>query len=235
MKILIGDTRSRENIEVLQRRRWGRMFVAEKPTPTMYEPWGFDNLAFKSWQDADFHCGLTIDDWCILWDAAHYEDRLQAAYESVCDPYIAIVPDIPGSPHSLEWSLSWMSDLPRDWPWYLAVQDGMTHQRVAEVAHLFQGLFLGGSDAFKLTAYGWAKLAHACGKKFHYGRAGTRRKVHHAHAVGADSLDSSYPLWTKPRFRQFQHWIDGLGLQSDLELIATCAPQPASELREDAL
>lgn len=46
----------------------------------------------------------------------------------------------------------------------------------------------------------WGRIcvvAHRHLKPFHYGRAGTLRKLQHAFAIGANSLDSSFPLWTK--------------------------------------
>ena len=217
MLILIGDTRSHVSVATLQARRWGRMCVANRPDPYPYEPWGFDCRAFKAWQDAGFPVGLAQDNWCILWGAEEFERWLEVCRAISMPPKVAVVPDIPGSAESLEWSVMWRSQLPNDWPWYLPVQDGMRMGHVMNVIHLFDGLFLGGTDRFKLTAQVWSDAAHFAGKKFHYGRAGTRRKLHHAHAVGADSLDSSYPLWTKRRFWQFQQWVDGLELLNPFE------------------
>jgi len=189
------------------------MYVRTGPKPYPYEPWGFDCRAFKAWQDAGFPVGLTQNDWSVLWDSVDFENWLEVCRTVPMPPKIAVVPDIPGSAESLQWSLRWRSRLPNDWPWYLSVQDGMSVGHVLSVAHLFDGIFLGGTDRFKLTAQVWCDLAHFCGKKFHYARAGTRSKLQHAYAIGADSLDSSYPLWTKRRFWQFGQWVDGLGLQ----------------------
>jgi hypothetical protein len=100
--------------------------------------------------------------------------------------------------------VNWLKRLPSSWPWYLAVQDGMTPDAVLEVVHLFAGIFLGGTDRFKLTAYRWSRLARFADKAFHYGRAGTLRKIRHAYAVEADSLDSNFPLWTVDRMRVFR-------------------------------
>jgi len=135
---------------------------------------------------------------------------------------VAIVPDIPGSCYSLGWSLDWIAELRKaaEWPWYLAVQDGMEIEKVRDVLHLFDGIFLGGTDKFKLQAYRWLKLAHSFQKKFHYGRAGTSTKLKHAMKIEADSLDSSYPLWTKQRFKEFAElWKFGDG-QERIEAFA---------------
>jgi hypothetical protein len=44
--VMFGDTRSRENIQLLSMRNWGRMFATQSPTPFPFERWGFDNGAY---------------------------------------------------------------------------------------------------------------------------------------------------------------------------------------------
>jgi hypothetical protein len=214
--VMFGDTRSEYNKAILRERGWGRMFASQRPTPFPFEKWGFDNGAFQAWLDAGYPVNLTVDDWCVLFDVQKFEKRLAKAQNADCDPYLAVVPDIPASRASLTYSVEWRRDLMNCWPWYLAVQDGMEFGEVENVLHMFAGIFLGGSDAFKLTAYHWAKLAHKHHRKFHYGRAGTLKKVQHAFAIQADSLDSNFPLWTKARTRQLCATWDGLGLQQEM-------------------
>ena len=191
MLIIVGDTRSRAMIEVIKRQGFGRMWIASLPTPFNGEPWGFDNGAYAWWtQGKEF-------------DETAFSIRLQAAI-SVGKPYLAIVPDIvAGGSKSLFYSLGWMSRLPKKWPWYLAVQDGMKEATVAKYLYIFDGLFLGGTDKFKATAQKWCDIAHEQHKPFHYGRAGTLRKLQHAFNVGADSCDSAFPLWTMERMVRF--------------------------------
>jgi len=93
----------------------------------------------------------------------------------------------------------------------------MSYEAVEKASYLFDGIFLGGTDKFKLKAFSWKELAARNRLKFHYGRAGTRRKLQHAHEIQADSLDSSFPLWTKERMKLFSLWVEGLGLQTRLE------------------
>lgn len=211
MQVFVGDTRG-QGVGFLQEQGWGRMFASDRSIPQLYpyEPWAFDNGAFKTWAGANYQRDLTIDDWVILFDVEKFKKRLAAALKVNSDPCVAVVPDIPGSKHSLEYSLSWLPELPSYWRWYLAVQDGMTHKEVLKVASLFNGIFLGGTDRFKLTAYGWCRLAHFCDKKFHYGRAGTLRKIRHAWKVEADSLDSNFPLWTKQRMVELRDELKAL-------------------------
>lgn len=171
---------------------WGRMFAGTRPTPYSFEPWGFDNGAYVAWKSGQ------------PFPESKFLRRLEIAMKVPMDPIIAVCPDqVTEGIKSLEFSLQWIGRLPNEWPWYLAVQDGMDHDSVADVIHLFSGIFLGGSDKFKFTAYGWSKLAHMAGKKFHYGRAGTLRKLRHAHAVDSDSCDSAFPLWTSERMEIF--------------------------------
>jgi hypothetical protein len=193
MKVFVGDTRSYENIRTLQRLRWGRIHI--KP-PKLFnrEMWAFDNGAYGYWVRGE------------AFDESKYRQNLDAAYR-LRAPYLSVVPDIVAQGlKSLDYSLEWMQKLPDDWPWYLAVQDGMTYRDVEGVIRGgFKGLFLGGTDKFKKqTAWRWCEMAHEFGLRFHYGRAGTLKKVRHAKQIGADSIDSSFPLWERTRWQRFQ-------------------------------
>lgn len=192
MKILLGDTRARTLVAQIRERGWGRMFAERHPTPWDGEPWGFDNGAFGAWLNQR------------PFPADQFLSRLDRALNRDVVPYIAVVPDLVAEGlRSLEFSLGWVERLPTGWPWYLAVQDGMSPRDVAPELVNFRGIFLGGTVRFKSTAARWRELAHSYGLKFHYARAGTPNRIQHALAVGADSLDSSFPLWTNVRFQEF--------------------------------
>lgn len=165
------------------------MVIGTRIQPYRWEPWAFDNGAYTDWtQGREF-------------DGDAYLRRLEKA-ETIGEPLFAVVPDkVAGGLESLERSLAWLDRIPDYWSRYLVVQDGMTEADVSAVIHLFEGLFLGGSDRFKGTAIRWAKLAHANCKFFHYGRAGTLRKIQHAIASDCDSFDSAFPLWSVERFK----------------------------------
>ena len=206
MRILLGETRSSANLTILQKRGWGRMFVTRTPTPYPYELWGFDNGAFGAFLRGE------------SFPTQVFEKRLEAAMNVNSEPYLAVTPDIVANGcESLEFSLEWRKKLPNGWPWYLAVQDGMELTEVEDSLHLFTGIFLGGSDKFKSTAYRWAQLAHKHRKNFHYGRASTPKKLAHAHRVNADSCDTSFPLWTNDRMRTFGYAVTNLGNQQILQ------------------
>jgi hypothetical protein len=199
--VLLGETRSLRNIELLRSKGWGRMFVVNRPTPYEGEPWGFDNGAFVCWQKQ------------VPWDARDFQRRLDDAIV-LPRPYIAVTPDIvAGGLHSLDFSLRWLPNLPKSWPWYLAVQDDMAVEDIRSVVGRFHGIFLGGSNKFKATAYRWRTLAHSLGLKFHYGRAGTPKKMRSAYKVKADSLDSAFPLWSNERLASFTAAWDCLQTQ----------------------
>lgn len=209
MIVLIGETCSAKNIATLKENGWGRMFVVRRPSPFPYEPWGFDNQAFKAWQDG------------TPWDEANFLRRLEVAQSVNSDPYLAVTPDIVAAGcTSLHFSTAWRMRL-RDveFPWYLAVQDGMTVADVEPLLHLYDGIFLGGSDKFKPTAWRWCALAHKYQLKFHYGRASTPSKLVSAYKIGADSCDSSFPLWTTDRMKTFVWRWQGLSHQQTLEYV----------------
>lgn len=187
------------------------MFATAPPSPFQGEEWGFDNGAFDAYSHNK------------PFDTDRFLRRLEVA-QQCGTPLVAVTPDIVAAgTRSLEFSWEWMASklLPADWPWYLAVQDGMTRRNVEDyIRGGWAGLFLGGTNRFKQqTAWQWCELAHEFGLKFHYGRAGTLRKLDHAKRIGADSLDSTFPLWTKERLAVFiEHFHDDR--QQPLSIVA---------------
>lgn len=193
--VLLGETRSQRNVDALRARCWGRMFVTSRPTPYEGEPWGFDNGAFVAWCKGEGFPEI------------RFLRRLDVAID-IGIPHMAVAPDIvAGGLHSLDFSLKWIDKLPT-WPWYLAVQDGMTPLDVIPVLPRFAGIFMGGSDSFKAAAWKWCAFAHDHGKPFHYARAGTLNKLEAAMKMRADSLDSAFPLWTTARMTRFMRQYD---------------------------
>jgi hypothetical protein len=184
----------------MQQRGWGRMFVVRRITPYPGEPWGFDNGAFVAWRLGQ------------PWPEQDWLRRLEAAVKIDPAPQLAIVPDVVGSTESLPVSLRWIRQLrggpAGGWPWYLALQDGMTPAGVERVMHLFDGLFLGGTDRFKREAAVWAALARSRGLAFHYGRASTFERLEHALEIGATSADTTNFMWTTKKWARLLDWWD---------------------------
>lgn len=209
MKVFVGETRDQAYIARMKMLGWGRMWTVAKVALYPGEDWAFDNGAY-AWftQGVDFK-----------------EDVFKRRVDALVDrqlpaPYLAVLPDIVGGGvRSLDFSMSWLDRLPTDWPWYLAVQDGCSTGDVDTLCELLpndeasgineriSGLFLGGTDKFKCTSIQWAELAHKHGLPFHYGRAGTLKKVRAARISKADSLDSSFPLWERGRFKAFERFL----------------------------
>jgi len=219
MQVLIGDSGGERIKRICQQHGIGRMLAQNWPQLYENEPYGFDNGAWGFFQKGEELCHYETENGEVI---GKFLTRLNRAMGIGWPPYMAILPDIVGGgDRSLEVSLSWVGKLP-DWPWYLAVQDGMTVAKVIDSIHLVDGIFLGGTDAYKQFAGYWRKLAHHFKKRFHYGRAGTMSKLAHAIAVGADSLDSAFPLWTKDRLWSF---IQALG-QQRFDGLTVFAPHP---------
>ena len=173
------------------------MWSRDRPNLANGEHWAWDNGAYSWWvNDLAFHDVFFLK---RLW-----RDYLVGV------PYLAACPDKPAEGlESLEFSLWWISRLPRAWPWYLVVQDGMGPGDVEEHLPLFKGLFLGGTNEFKKRADIWCGLAHRHGRLFHYGRCGTIDKVYHAKRIGADSIDSSTPVQNPHKLDAFIDAVSG--------------------------
>jgi hypothetical protein len=193
--LFTGETRSRRYITRLRANGWGRLFVA-RPTPKPGEPWALDNGAFKSWKDGK------------PWSAAAFLRSVEVAV-TLPKPMVAVLPDVVGGGvASLRHSMRWRAVLP-DLPWFVAVQDGMTRADVEPVLSEVDGIFLGGTDAFKGTAPTWCDLAHEHGKRFHFARVSTENRLRAALECGADSADSSQMLWSDEEFAKFERrWFD---------------------------
>ena len=197
MIAFLGLTRSREFLSEMQRRNIGRFLVrGNVRLQDLYpgERWGFDNGAFMDWK-----AGGEFDEVGFLEDVGRVT-------ESGRRPYLAVLPDLPTKGReSLEFSMAWAPRLPREWSWYLAVQDGQSEEEVKEAAAgpLVSGLFIGGSNEFKATAQKWAALAHNLGMPCHFGRASTPRKMRAAQEAGCDSFDTTQPLWDRGKFAAF--------------------------------
>jgi hypothetical protein len=204
MIVLVGDTRSHKNVALLKGLGWGRMRVTNMTRPFEGEPWALDNGAFGAWRN-----NRPFDD-------VGFRKRVAKAL-TMPAPFMCVLPDIvAGGLKSLALSIRWLDELPVELPWYLVVQDGMTPADVEPHLVRVAGLFLGGTDAFKPTARQWADLAHAHGKLFHFGRAGSVPKIEMALASGCDSLDSCFPLWTNERMGLFERLLSG-GTLTDAE------------------
>lgn len=190
---MVGSTRSRKLVARLRELGWGRVFVG-KPTPYPGEPWALDNGAFAAWKSGK------------KFSAPDFAKHAHAV--ASLRPIFGVLPDVVGGgEESIKLSASWIYSLPESIPWYLAVQDGMTEKMVGPVLEHVSGIFLGGTTEFKSTAPRWSELAHGSGKRFHYARVSTPQHIRRAYDCGADSCDSTQPLWSENEWRKFERAV----------------------------
>ena len=190
---MVGSTRSRKLVARIRELGWGRVFCG-RPTPYHGEPWALDNGAFAAWKSGK------------AFSAESFAKR--AREWAPMAPTFGVLPDVVGGGMaSLDLSCHWLPKLVGLMPWYLAVQDGMTPRAVEPYLSGIAGVFLGGTTAFKATAFDWSEMAHSKGLRFHYARVSTSISVRRAFACGADSCDSTQPLWSSAKWRTFERVV----------------------------
>lgn len=184
-------------------RGWGEMTVRGDVLPAKRSPWAFDNGAYRDWKaDKPFN-------------GPKFLAALGKVATSRPAPDFVVLPDIPtGGEESLHFSLLWYRKawhLLKGQRCYLAVQDGMEPRDVAWLlGRRVAGIFVGGSNEWKLaTGAGWVEFAHRCGCPCHIGRVGTPTKVRWALRIGADSIDSAFPIMAKRNLWRFIAALEG--------------------------
>ena len=204
MIIIVARNETHHAVKICQQHGWGRMYITRTPNPYPGEPWAWDNGAYQAHLRGR---ELNITEW---------KRRTQLAADKP-PPYLAVLPDIvAGGQRSLELSYRHIQDLPRNWPKYIAVQDGIEPDDITPLLPYISGIFLGGTTAYKQTAAAWAHYAHNNSKRFHYARASTRRKLQDAIQCGADSIDTAAPIWIPRQLRQWIRWTNELKTQGQL-------------------
>jgi len=153
--------------------------------------WALDNGAYKAYTD-----GVDFDEKRFL------KTIVEKLPKGELPPEFIVVPDIVGAgTRSLEFSLKWIEKLKNlNYNWYLAVQDGMSHKDVESVIHKFDGVFIGGTNKWKVsTGESWVKLAHKHNLPCHAGRIGTYRRIVWSMRINVDSIDSTaFFSWKSP-------------------------------------
>jgi hypothetical protein len=167
--------------------------------PPFRRPWALDNGAWAAFSQEE------------PWNEARFLADYELALQVPDPPDFVVCPDIvQGGLDSLAFSLGWQRRLAGGPPLYLAVQDGMSELAVAPHLELFAGIFVGGSNGWKVkTGERWVRLAHQLGKRCHVGRAGTPKKAAWAKRIGADSIDSTQPLWGYAILEKFMRTLEG--------------------------
>jgi hypothetical protein len=189
----VGQARGARLIAELSALGLGEMTVRGE-LPPRRSPWAFDNGAFGDWR-----AGRSFD------GAAFRAALLRLSHVGTPPDFIVLPDIVAGGAESLAFSASWIGSLQRfGVPLYLAVQDGMEPADLGDVLPCIGGVFVGGSLPWKLCEAGrWCAFAHANGLPCHIGRVGTGRRVIWARRIGADSIDSSLPLFSRENLNSF--------------------------------
>lgn len=191
----VGQTRSRALILELEAAGIGEC-TQRGEWPPRRRPSFLDNSAFSDWRK-----GRDFDNEAFLSDCASASADPEPPDFGVCPDRVAT------GLESLAFSLRWLDSYESAFPglrWYLAVQDGMAASDVVPHCNRFVGLFVGGTLQWKLqTGAAWVSLAHELGLRCHIGRCGTVRRVRWAQRIGADSIDSCLPLWSRSKLADF--------------------------------
>lgn len=205
----VGQTRSADLVTKLAAAGIGECVVRGE-LPPRRGSWFYDNGAF-----VDFKAGRSFD--YVQWSRDQRAIRMwvkggvgRGVLEGsrMTAPDFQVLPDLVGrGEESLGFSLAHLHEAQQTGvPCYLAVQNGMDLERVARFIRLYKidGIFVGGDLEWKLaTAESWCQLGRRLDIPVHIGRVGTLDRVAWAQEIGASSIDSSFPLWTKDRLDDF--------------------------------
>jgi len=204
MYFLAMEMGGQKFIDLIQSVDFGRMVITTRIKPYPGEKWAFDNGAFGFYRRG------------LQFDMELYLKRLSmaASIASTNELWFAVAPDIvAGGQASLEFSNEWMARPEADTfnHWYLAVQDGMQQREVecAITEYGYTGLFLGGSNEFKLRrGEEWREVCDEFKIGYHYARCGTRAKIRHAATLNCDSIDSALPIWRTTRLNDLLGYLE---------------------------
>ncbi len=204
-RVYVGQTRSGELIAKLSALGFGEC-TNRGEAPPRRVPWFLDNGAFSDWKSRR------------PFDAGAFNATLARADAFETPPDFVVLPDlVAGGKRSLRHSLGWLGRV-GGLPPYLALQDGMIERDVRPHVGDLAGLFVGGTLEWKIeTGERWVRFAHELGLPCHVGRCGVPSRVRWARRIGADSLDSTLPLWSKGNLSKF---VEAVHSPLPLELFA---------------
>lgn len=201
-------TGTRRVINQVKRYDVGMLMVEGWKNPDKWPYYAIDNGAYSAFVNNR------------EWDPIPFLRTIRRARLYERKPDFVVCPDIvAGGRDSLIHSINWLHVLPGELQYYLAVQDGMQIQEVADVirSHGFAGIFVGGTADWKIeTAPAWCILSKNLGIKCHIGRIGPGRKILWAAQIGADSVDSSTwvqreKAWRHVKYARSQQNLDETG------------------------
>lgn len=181
MKIYFAAHGNKNIIKEQIKNNWGMMntpFNWRTPTEDLF--WALDNGAYSVWKN-----NLPFPSELFL--------KTLNKIPSNKPPNFIVCPDIVAAgKKSLNFSLSWIEKCPKDYEYYLSVQDGMKEKDILPIIKEFDGVFVGGTMKWKIrTAERWCCLAHKNKIPCHIARIGIFKRLLFARTIGANSIDSS--------------------------------------------
>lgn len=182
-------------------------------------------LMVDVWRNPDQWPFFAVDNGCYAahhrqedWNPAPFLNILTKCKKEGRKPEFIVIPDIPMSSDSLNFSKAWMSVLRSMFPSfskYLAVQDGTLPENVEDMIPEIDGIFIGGSMGWKMdNLKKWVDYAHEKGICCHVGRIGPIQRMLICELAGADSIDST--TWVQNR-GGIQHYVGGFKAQTHIE------------------
>lgn len=205
MRIYVPDHRtSKKRIQYCKECGIGLLYTPKYNQIPRCHDFIIDNGAFEAWQQDKEWDGKSFLKYC---DMINNTGKI---------PYFVTIPDIvAGGVQSLELSAEYISFLPKGWPKYLAVQNGMEIEDIKNWVETYNpsGLFIGGTIRWKWrNTWILARHAHKWGLKCHVGRIGNKEGYEMCNQVGVDSVDGSTPIrhdklhiipeWVKDHIKQ---------------------------------
>jgi hypothetical protein len=199
MRAYASRTGTRRNLALLKAAGWRLMISAKGVQRNEGFRYALDNGAWHA-----FCRKLPFDGKAFM--ASYYRFGKDADF--------VVLPDIvAGGELSLAFSMSWRAQIPKLCHQLLAVQDGMSPEKIGPLLNAELGIFLGGTDSFKeATMEAWGRLARERGAYFHVGRVNTKRRIFLCAAAGADSFDGS----SASRFAANVTLLNSARMQPDL-------------------
>ena len=181
-------------------------------------------LMSEVWRDPGKWPCFALDNGCYAafshgaeWDPSTFLRHLSRCRDKGLRPDFVVIPDRPLSKDSLDFSKKWypvLKTMYPDFPYYLAVQDGMAPEDVEDIDGI-QGIFVGGSMDWKLESMkAWIDYAHSRGMGCHVGRIGPIQRMLMCELAGADSIDST--TWVQRR-GGIEKYIGGYMAQTKIE------------------
>lgn len=206
----VGQTRSQALVTRLAAAGIGECVVRGELPPRRHR-WFYDNGAYTDFvNNRPFdYLQYSRDLRAIrMWREAGWIGRGKLEGQTMTAPDFVVLPDLVGQGDaSMGFSLNFLYESREAGvPLYLAVQDGMSLERVKRFIELYaiDGIFVGGTLTWKLeTAEAWCALGRRLGIPVHIGRVGTLDRVAWAQEIGATSIDSAFPLWSVERLEAF--------------------------------